>query len=241
MISILFSITITSCAIFQAPPAPPNIIAPASEISALVIAVDMPVQVWLNNWQGFQPEKVLFIKLDDDRSLFQGELIESNYLCMTGIAERYVLLLNAAPGIYAAVASIGKVGSGAFGKGITTDVTAFFPETFIKESIAEAKAGQMVSMGRHVFNTAGSMNGADVTQLYYYNALTKGERIKGYWEGMVSKSRCVAPTYDASKSKMSNSEILLLEKIREFFANTAWNSLIEKRIGYIKGSLKTEQ
>ncbi|RJQ65853.1 MAG: hypothetical protein C4519_26980 [Desulfobacteraceae bacterium] len=237
IVSLMATLSILiGCAIIPEPPPPPPAVAPnQSEITAVAISVDLSVYVTFNKSAPFEPEQIFFVKLDDTNTLMQNEIIASNFKYVAGAFEIYVFLLNTTPGRYAAVAATGAIMQGGLGGGRTRRVTVLFPEKMVQASVIDARTGEFSSMGSFYLNSVASMNGADDVQIHYYSQISKGEKIKGYWEGMISESRFVAPTYDApTREQTPKNEMNFIIAFKEKFENTGWKNLIENRLSYLK-------
>lgn len=137
--------------------------------SSVAITIDVDVHAQITVLQSFKPEKVFYIKLDNkDDTLKKNQIIAYGYRNCPFFNELFgtcndTFLLNADPGIYAAV--------GAYGKSGTVMTTIFFPEDVIKSTIVTVGQDSLVYMGRYEFYTATlfrQMETPDDYQKHYY-------------------------------------------------------------------------
>ena len=229
-ISIL--ILIESCASFNK-----NIPALSTEnSSAIAIVIGVPIKATFLNYEFLIPEKILFIKLqDEDASLEKIKLIESNYsyeLPWTKIDSVSSFVMNVEPGTYAAVGAIGQ------GKFTYIKYFVYFPKEMIKKTMIHVEPNTFKYMGKYIFNTASESNTqrTDEIQNFYYKNLLFPEHKDLYGKQYVSRYK--SPQYLALSIKEAknapNDEIEFLEKQRKYFKDTDWEPKILKRLSKLK-------
>jgi len=147
---------------------------PRSGGDGSVIAVGVGVNVHTNliNWEYFKPEKVLFLRMGDDRNIAGDDLVESNFSHesfgsswkIDGVTS---YLFDARPGTYAAVAATGT------GYESGKSILVLFPENVIRSTIVRVGPGSFEYMGKYILEDGplfGTLDRSDEIQKHY-NAL----------------------------------------------------------------------
>ena len=117
---------------------------------------------------GNRPDRIYFVKLDDGSNATAAtRVLPSNYA-----RGKYVYLLNAQPGRYAAVASFRRqVVLGA----PTSKYSVYFSEELIKVTEITVHPAEMSFMGEFVVDTSLGLKKADKTQLHYHGLIGSGD------------------------------------------------------------------
>ncbi len=155
---------------------------------------------------------VYFVRLDEkDADNLGNKIVQSNY-----VRGDYAYIINVQPGKYAAIASYFT----------HNDIchNTFYDAAIINSTVIEVGPNQVVFAGQLFINNKMKtlyrnieVDG-DKAQLYYYNMLKKS--MTGYFYRGTFNT--------AGRSKEFESEFL--NKTKEYFKNTEWDSLIEKSI-----------
>ncbi len=132
------------------PPAPAG---PATSVVAIALRTDADRDAHRG-----RPRQAYFVKLADDSDpMRQPELLRSDYTC-----DGIMVLLNAAPGRYAAVAC--------YGKG-EQDWTAYFPESLIRATEKQVPEGKAVLLGSFGVTLRSISTTGDAAQRHYMRVL----------------------------------------------------------------------
>ena len=172
--------------------------------------------------QNQKPNAVYFVKLSDrDNVLSSYPVIRSNY------AKGYnVYLLNAEPGLYAAVAASYSQFIPAMAAPATAGVTvtagggtigrvAYFPEGLIRKTVMEVKPGLISYMGTYEVDMAfmAGFRSADKAQEYYRSQMQTG--LPSTFQSTEKKS---------ARDSVSEKEFFL--QAREDFPESGWLGLL---------------
>ena len=184
------------------------------ESSVIAINIWFPIHSALLTSDAFIPNKVYFIKIEDNDSLKAKSVITSNYWTESwnpGPARYTLYLMGAEPGKYAAVAASGCT---LFSKG---SVTVFFPKEVINASIVVVQPNSMIYMG-HFYLTTGKL----------FNGMKDADEFQNYYSTLISKrySKVFAP----EEEKSYNSEELRKEFIKskaDEFKGTEWEEVVK--------------
>jgi len=130
--------------------------APASP-STSVVAIALRTEAARDAHTG-RPRQAYFVKLTDDSDpMRQPELLRSDYM-----RDGIMVLLNAPPGRYAAVAC--------YGKG-EHEWTAYFPETLIRATEKQVPEGKAVLLGSFAMDLRSITTTGDAAQHHYMRVL----------------------------------------------------------------------
>ncbi len=184
-----------------------------------------------------RPDRVFFMRLEGEGEppFTHGELLPSNYA-----KGGYVLLLNAEPGHYVAVAStrgqsalggseMTPVYSGSHtsvGVGISvgaTDYTTYFSEELIELTKVTVEPGGIAYMGSFSVNQSVGLKDAGPTPLHFYRLMAPGHAEMNTVEMMLSGDY----QYRGSLREALQGEVeqaKFRESVRNMLAGTGWEA-----------------
>ncbi len=139
-------------------PAPAS---PEASIVALALRTDPDREAHAG-----RPRQAYFVKLSDDADATRQPVLLRSDFTDDGV----MVLLNAAPGRYAAVAC--------YGKGEGREWTAYLPETLIRATEKQVPAGKAVLLGSFVMDLRSISTTGDAAQHHYLRVLWPGWEAK---------------------------------------------------------------
>lgn len=148
------------------PPAPMD-----KESCAVAVDVDVSSYIGVIPWKWFHAEKIFFIKLREDSSIMQKEILETNLVIRHYFPLNYsrIYLINIPPGRYAAIGAYGSM-INQYKNDAQTPALVLFPDSMIKSTIIDIKPGHFAYMGKYGLEKAhllNEMDKADDIQIYY--------------------------------------------------------------------------
>lgn len=208
LLSLLAVVGLTGC---ETTAKPPEMLGTQPAVVGISVGIHSALQ-------NQKPNAAYFVKLSDRNNVFSSyPVIRSNY------AKGYnVYLLNAEPGLYAAVAASYSQFFPAAPAPATTGVTvtvgggtigrvAYFPESLIRKTVVVVKPGLVSYMGTYEVDMAAmaGFRGADKAQEYYRSQMQTG----------------LASTFQSTELKAvrdAASENVFFQFAKEDFAESGW-------------------
>jgi len=174
--SFILIFLITGCATLPAP----IIESPQASAIGIQVKTEAPVGIFTDI-----PDRIFFVKIDNDDSIKQNQIIPSNYA-----KDGRVYLLNANPGQYAAVAAFKKQKALPFSSapqsGVSvsfsvgsTGYTTYFPRELIEATRVNVGSSEAVFMGSYVVKQTVGLKEAEPIQYHYAELLSPGSAKSG--------------------------------------------------------------
>ena len=191
------------------PPRPHN---PEGAIIGIVVDIRAPVRLFHGH-----PDRVFFIKLDDEHGLFQNQVIPSSYT-----SGGRVYLLNATPGRYAAVAAFDVKPGTPYSRALT--YTTYFAKDLIEDTEVTVGPNEVVFMGSYVVDDSVGLGGADELQQHYAELIAPGIPKSGLLNILSGEYQYRGSIHDRKHDAESKNSFLKEAKVD--LAAAGWDSVL---------------
>lgn len=178
-----------------------------------------------------KPDRVYFVRIDDEKEILQNEIIASNFA-----RDGRIYLLGARPGQYAAVAVYKALSGVPFASapqpGVSVSVavgktgyTTYLSKELIEATKVNAEPGELGFMGSYVVKQSVGLSDAEPIQDHYANLIAPGSPKTGLANLLSGDYQYRGMAVEARRDGNTTSEFL--DRAREDLRDGGWGSILK--------------
>jgi len=199
---------------------------PQASAIGIQVETQAPVGIFSNN-----PDRVFFVRIDDEGGITQNQVIPSNYAI-----DGRIYLLNAKPGKYAAVAAFRSQAGSPFapaaqpGFSVSVSVgrtgyTTYFSKELIEATTVDVGRGEIAFMGSYLVRQSLGLTDADPTQSHYAELIAPGTSKSGLGRLLSGDYHYRGAIREAKRDEDTRTEFL--RRSRDDLAEGGWGQIFK--------------